>query len=407
MSRIFGILCCAAALMPSGAFAEGLTGAWSGKLNVTPQNALRIVFNVDGESVTMDSPDQNAYGIPCEVAHLSADSLNVGVKRLGMNYAGALRGDSLVGTFRQGMYRFPLTLSPGVKKAVRPQTPQPPFPYTSEDVTVIAADAVLAGTLTMPAGASADTPVALLVSGSGLQNRDEELFEHRPFAVLADFLARNGIATLRYDDRGCGESKGDARNATTADFAADAEAAVRWLRSSGRFSKVGLIGHSEGGIIGYMLGARPETLDFIISVAGPSVPGETILTYQNTLALIDSGKDEATAEQMARTIVANLMEQKSTGPWMAYFLRQDPASAMKDIHIPAFIIYGEKDTQVPPSLNLGPAQAAAPQATVKTYPGLNHLMQHASTGRLSEYVEIEETIAPEVLTDIAAFIRSL
>lgn len=440
------ILSFALSLGAFGISAQGIEGSWSGNLKVTPQTSLKLVFQISPESITIDSPDQNAFGIEGELRHLSADSVSVAVPSLGMDYSGKLIAGIIVGQFRQGAFSTPLMLTPGEKKANRPQTPQPPFPYTTEEITVQAPEAVLSGTLTIPENASKSTPVVVLVSGSGLQNRDEELFEHKPFAVIADWLAKNGIASLRYDDRGYGESKGDPKNATTADFAKDARAVVEYLRSLGRFSKVGLIGHSEGGMIAYMLGDDPKTLDFIVSIAGPSVSGAEINAYQNKVALINSGIDATTAEKFAEALLkANLyrlnnpavsvvkeellrefypqyddspmtrklsesitatLSLEKIQPWMEYFLKSDPSSDMRKLKIPAFVIYGEKDCQVPPSLNLEPAKASAPKAIVKCYPDLNHMMQHAKTGAVQEYKEIEETFSPEVLSDIVSFIKS-
>lgn len=424
-----------------------ITGTWSGALNVTPQNSLKIVFNINADAVTMDSPDQNAYGIKCDINHLSADSINIKVPQLVMDYAGRLVNDTISGVFRQGAFKVPLILTSGVKKAIRPQTPQPPFTYKTEDVIINAPDAVLAGTLTIPENSTDTTPVVVLVSGSGLQNRDEELFEHKPFAVIADYLANNGIASLRYDDRGYGESKGNNDTATTEDYAADAEAVVKYLRQTGKFSKIGIIGHSEGGLISYMIGAKPKVLDFIVSIAGPSVTGAEINAYQNKVALINTGIDPQIAEEFgcallkaltyrlnnspltsvsdemlldiypqynASPVTRNLGEHISATltkekiqPWMEYFLRYDPASDLSRLTIPAFIIYGEKDCQVPPSLNLKPVKEKLPDSKVKVYPGLNHLMQHAISGNIDEYKNIEETISPELLSDIASFIKSL
>lgn len=426
--------------------AQEITGTWSGNLKVTPQTSLKLVFNISPETVTIDSPDQNAFGIEGNLKHLSADSVSISIPSLMMDYSGKLIANFIIGQFSQGNFKTPLILNPGVKKANRPQTPQPPFPYTTEEVTVQAPDALLAGTLTIPENTSKSTPVVVLVSGSGLQNRDEELFEHKPFAVIADYLARNGIASLRYDDRGCGESKGIYEDATTADFAQDAKAIVEYLRNSGHFSKVGLIGHSEGGMIAYILGGQAKMLDFIVSIAGPAVSGAEINAYQNKVSLINSGVDESTAEQFAAALLkANLYRLKNPAvsdvsddflrgiypqfeesplarklsesitatlsmekiqPWMEYFLKYDPASDMTKLKIPAFIIYGEKDCQVPPSLNLEPARTNVPNAKVKCYKDLNHMMQHAKTGALQEYKEIEETISEEVLSDIVEFINS-
>ena len=426
--------------------AHDITGTWSGILKINPQNSMRLVFHIAQDSITMDSPDQNAYGIEGQLRYLSDDSLSMGVTGLRMNFTGKLINDSLVGTFRQGPFTLPLTLAAGVKRAKRPQTPQPPFPYTTEDVTITAPEAVLSGTLVVPEHATKPTPVVVLVSGSGQQNRDEELFEHKPFAVIADYLARRGIASLRYDDRGYGKSKGLLDNATTSDFAEDARAVVNYLHQSGRFDRIGMIGHSEGGMIACMLGAEPGVLDFIVSIAGPAVSGAEINAYQNKIALINSGIDSLHAEQfetallkalryrltntplstvsdeqlldiypqrddspvtrnLGNTITATLT-MTTIQPWMEYFLRFDPAHVMSNVKIPAMIIYGEKDCQVPPSLNIEPAKRYIPTANVRSYPELNHLMQHAKTGNVDEYKNIEETFSEEVLSDITTFIPS-
>ncbi|MDE6368230.1 MAG: lysophospholipase, partial [Muribaculaceae bacterium] len=411
---------------------------------------LKLVFHIaKDKAVTMDSPDQGAYGIECNTVYLSSDSINVKVPSLRVNYAGHLTGDNIEGTFKQGMMKLPLVLEPGENKAKRPQTPVAPFPYTTEDVKISNSDnsVVLAGTLTIPENATKKTPIVVMVTGSGLQNRDEELFEHKPFAVIADYLARNGIASLRYDDRGFGESTGDATQATTADFASDAKAVVDWIHSQRRFGKIGIIGHSEGGQIAYILGAKKHGPDFIVSIAGPSIKGTKTIAYQNKIALLKSAIPQQQAEDfetaiekvldyklthpnqssVADTLVAELYPQhnddlvtrqlataiktslttQDANPWMTYFLAYDPANDMKALKIPTLIIYGEKDRQVPPSLNAAPARKFAPKATVKEYPGLNHLMQHAVTGDVEEYKTIEETISPEVLSDIVNFIKSV
>ncbi len=430
--------------------AGDLTGSWSGQLKLPTKHSLKLVFHINPDgAVTMDSPDQGAHGIECMTVFLSDDSINIKNLKLRVNYAGHLEGDKIVGTFKQGMMKLPLTLHPGENKAKRPQTPAPPFPYTTEEVSIPAPgdSIVLAATLTVPENASKRTPVVILVTGSGLQNRDEELFEHKPFAVIADYLARNGIASLRYDDRGFGQSSGDPTKATTADFAADAKAVADWISKQRRFGKVGIIGHSEGGMIAYILGAQKHGPDFIISIAGPSIKGTKTIAYQNKIALINSSIPEQQAEDFesaiekvveykltaspqpedADSLIAEFYPQHdddivtrqlaaaiktsltadSSNPWMDYFLAYDPASDIKSLKIPALIIYGEKDRQVPPSLNAAPARNYAPKATVKVYPGLNHLMQHAVTGDVDEYKTIEETISPEVLADIVDFIKSV
>lgn len=447
--RKFLFTACALLFTYSVAASESIGGTWSGKLQLGAQRSLKLVFHISASdsTVTMDSPDQGAKGIECEVLYLSDDSVSCRVSKMRMSYNGALADGVIEGTFKQGAYNFPLSLHRGEDKVNRPQTPVPPFPYSIESVTVANDSVSLSGTLCVPQNYSASTPVILLVSGSGLQNRDEELFEHKPFAVIADYLARNGIASLRYDDRGIGESTGDVLNATTADFAADAKMMIEWLRSKNRFGKIGLVGHSEGGQIAYMLGSKNNVLDFIVAIAGPSIRGNKTIAFQNKVALVKSGIAENIADEFAtalekafeyklaypevteisdekikelypqcnedmftRQLVASMksmLAAQPSNPWMMFFLDYDPEADLKALAIPALIIYGEKDRQVPPSLNLAPALRHATGAQVKSYPELNHLMQHAVTGEVEEYSSIEETISPEVLADIAAFIKGL
>lgn len=431
------------------AMADLIDGAWSGKLQIGPRQALTLIFNISRETntITMDSPDQGAREIPCEVDELTPDSVSCQIKSLGINFDGVLKEGEIHGNFKQGPYKFPLILKRGAEKANRPQNPQPPYPYSIQEVTVSNDSVSLAGTLVLPEGYGPKTPVVVLVTGSGLQNRDEELFEHRPFAVIADYLARNGIASLRYDDRGFGESVGNGFDATTADFASDARMMVEWLRNNTQLGKIGIIGHSEGGLIAYMLAARDKNIDFIVSIAGPSVKGTKIIAYQNKRNLSKSGIEGKTADdfvaaleksfdyklenpaagvlspekleelypqwnesEISRSLAGNLkavIEAAPSNPWMIYFLAYDPAADMRAMGCPALIIYGENDQQVPSFLNLEPARQYASRAVVKSYPGLNHLMQHAHTGDIEEYRLIEETISPEVLADMAAFINSL
>ncbi|MCM1138266.1 MAG: lysophospholipase [Muribaculum sp.] len=392
--------------------AESIDGDWTGKLNLGGGRGLKLVFHIsaDPELSTIDSPDQGAYGLKCQIDYLSADSVSLSIPSLMMNYKGKLVNDKLQGVFQQRGMKLPLSLEAGFGKVNRPQTPHPPFPYKEEQVKVRNAEgnSTLAGTLTIPDGCSSATPVVILVSGSGIQNRDEELFEHKPFEVIADYFARNEIATLRYDDRGCGESTGDIDSATTADFASDAKAVMDWMRSQKRFEKIGILGHSEGGLISYILAASWDSPDFIVSVAGPSVAGAKILDYQNKTILMKKGVGEADAEMQAVAARRRIeMDQNPKMKWMQYFLKYDPADDMEKIQAPAFIAYGEKDQQVPPSINLEAAKRLVPHAEVKCYPGLNHMMQHADTGGVEEYGKIEETFSTEVLADIVSFINGL
>lgn len=236
-------------------FSHAQTGTWSGKLDVQGTK-ISLVFHLDEEKPTVDSPDQGAKGIPIQVTRGEYGSITIKVPSIGATYKGQWLVKQIVGTFMQMGASLPLTLTPGVEKLNRPQTPQGPFPYAQEEVSFANGDAVLKGTLVLPEGYSRKTPVLIMITGSGLQNRDEEIYEHKPFAVIADALARAGIATLRYDDRGFGESTGDLVHCTTEDMKNDALAGIGLLRE--RFDRVGIIGHSEGGTIALMLAAEKK-----------------------------------------------------------------------------------------------------------------------------------------------------
>lgn len=323
-------------------------GSWTGKL-ATARTELTIVFNFseapDGSlKATMDSPDQGAEGIEAEVDESAYPAIKLSVPSLYVSYSGLLFRESLVGTFSQAGQSFPLTLTKGTEVMKRPQTPEPPYPYLTEEVSFVneAAGAVLAGTLSLPEGYEAGTagkPVAVvMVSGSGQQNRDEEIFGHRPFLVIADFLARKGVASLRYDDRGTGASEGgDVVNATTEDFMEDALAAVEFLRSSGRFSKIGVLGHSEGGSIAFMLGAR-GAVDFVISLAGPGVRGDRALTAQVNRIMELSGQPGMVSEEMYRQNA-----RLEGNPWLNWFIDYDPSEDISSIHCPVMALNGSKD----------------------------------------------------------------
>ena len=265
--------------------ASAQTGTWSGKLDVQGTK-LSLVFHLDEENPTMDSPDQGTKGIPIEVTRTAAGSITIKVPSIGATYEGLWLIKQIAGTFKQMGASLPLTLTPGEEKLNRPQTPQGPFPYAQEEVSFANGDAVLKGTLVLPEGCSRKTPVLIMITGSGLQNRDEEIYEHKPFAVIADALARAGIATLRYDDRGFGESTGDLVHCTTEDMKNDAIAGIGLLRE--RFDRVGIIGHSEGGTIALMLAAEKKA-DFIVSLAGMVVSGKETLLWQNRVSLAAAG----------------------------------------------------------------------------------------------------------------------
>lgn len=429
--------------------ASNLEGNWEGKLMINPEMGLRLGINISnsGEStvVTMDSPDQGAYGIPVEVDYISSDSINLAVPQLMLRYKGKREGDSIKGDFTQGPLSLPLILKPKVTSWNRPQTPQPPFPYLNEEVIFQSSldNANLYGTLLKPDFADSRVPVVLLINGSGTQNRDEEIFGHKPFAVIADYLARNGIASLRYDDRGFDASTGQSPNPTTYENAMDALGAIKFLKNKG-FSKIGVIGHSEGGLIADKVANEGNLIDFIIEIGGPTVPGDSILIFQNEFLLKDGGLPEEyvsmyidamqglfdsqkeknpvtfdesryaifSEENLSNPVIAPLAKNlrdnfSDLSPWVKYFINYDPMEDIKNISVPVFMLYGQNDTQVPPSLNLPVLEKNKPDIKVKVYPELNHLMQHSKTGKFTEYAEIEETISPEVLEDIKLFIQSL
>lgn len=409
-----------AAMVTMAARAQQISGTWNGQLDLQVMK-LNLVFHFDG-GCTLDSPDQGAKGIAGEVKELSEQRVDVAFPSIGAGFSGDLKDGKIVGTFRQMGREIPLTLSRGELVRQRPQTPLPPYPYATHEVTFKNddANATLAGTLTLPANFEAlkKRPVVLMVTGSGLQNRDEELFDHKPFAVIADYLARHGIASLRYDDRGFGQSTGDVANATTADFAQDAEAGIRFLRSM-NFSRVGILGHSEGGSVAFMLGAR-QAVDFIVALAAPGIKGDTLLVEQTNALLQLSGQPATmTLKQMRLT-----MAMQETNPWFDFFTEYDPADDIKATKCPVFALNGSLDKQVLPESNLNAiynlqstiynskpnTQHLTPNTqhpTIKLYPGLNHLFQHATTGATTEYNHIEETISEEVLRDIAEWIGNL
>ena len=380
-----------------------------GKLNLGPQSltiVLHVNCNAQGKvECTLDSPDQGVKGIAVETDYCSSDSISVSLASLALSYQGKLKGDEIVGTFIQGQ-SFPLILKRGEEKLNRPQNPVTPYPYKTEEVAFknVADGATLVGILSYPVGyKKGKTPVVLMVTGSGQENRDEEIFDHKPFLVIADYLARHGVATLRYDDRGFGKSTGgDVEHATTLDFMRDAASGVDFLRTSKQFGKVGILGHSEGGSIAFMLGAKGK-IDFVISMAGIGVKGDTALTAQANKILELTGQSMRFSTHQYRM---NAIIERS--PWLNFFIDYDPSEDISKTLCPVMAINGSRDVQVIPSLNLMGIKAhLKPNSKniIKEYPSLNHLFQHCKTGNVLEYRMIEETISPEVLEDIVRFIK--
>ena len=425
-----------------------IDGAWSGTLD-TGSVKLRLVFHVmntaNGLKATLDSVDQGANGIPVGTVTRKEASIRFDAPAINGVYDAKIAGDRMEGTWSQNGYSFPLVLQ-RIKNASelqpprRPQVPKPPFPYAARDVQYEnkLGSVTLAGTLTIPKG-SGPFPAVLLIAGSGAHDRDEALMGHKPFLVLADHLSRHGIVVLRSDKRGVGESDGVYATATTNDFAFDAAAGVAFLQTVPQVNRhrIGLVGHSEGGIIAPIVAAQNPDVAFIVLLAGSGVPGDRIIVDQvRLIAEADGATPEQAAAAAARQqailelvkkgdnaqLRAMLREKLPeaavgssiatlTSPWYRNFIVYDPATALRKVKCPVLAIAGSKDLQVPPHENLAAIRAALEAGgnrhveTVEL-PGLNHLFQHARSGSPSEYASIEETMAPEAMEKIAGWINA-
>ncbi len=438
---------------------------WEGKLNIGAGLSLRLVVHVrktdEGKlTATMDSPDQGAKGLKVDHITLDKKTLAFEMKAILGKYEGTLNteGTQADGTWTQAGRDFPLILKVTDKltELRRPQTPKPPFPYKVIEVSYPnkSGGVTLAGTLTEPESPG-PFPALILISGSGAQDRDETIFEHKPFLVLADALTRRGVAVLRIDDRGVGGSTGNTMKSTSDDFAGDVLAGIAFLKARSEIdgTRIGLMGHSEGGIIAPMVASRSSDVAFIILMAGTGLPGEEILYLQGQAILKAMGagekslkrqldvqkrlfeilkteKDEKAAEAKMResakawTESLSEAERKAIGnadaflsaqfkmvqsPWFRYFLTYDPRPALAKVHCPVLAIIGEKDRQVPVKENLSQIEAALKTAgnhrvTAKELPGLNHLFQKCTTGTPSEYAQIEQTLDPSAISVIADWI---
>ena len=402
---------------------------WSGKLNVFGTE-LSLVFHLNSDSCTLDSPDQGIKGVPAKL-ETTAVGVKVTIPTINATYEGVYYKENIMGTFKQHGQAFPLTLKKGALKRNRPQTPVGPFPYQTQEASFSNGETVLKGTLVLPENHTPNTPVLLMVTGSGLQNRDEEVFEHKPFAVIADALARQGIATLRYDDRGFGESTGDLVNVTTEDLKNDALAGVELLRK--QFRKVGVLGHSEGGTIGLMLAAEGK-VDFVVSLAGGVISFEKTLLEQNRWTLQQAGYSQDVTDRYCSALESlfdklkagenpepanhglpaeleqnlKMAQAQSSTPYMRYFLGLDLTESLGKITCPVLALNGTKDRQVDCEANLNALRGGlAGQKEIKAMEGLNHMFQHCNTGDPSEYKDIEETFAPETLDIITTWLKGV
>jgi fermentation-respiration switch protein FrsA (DUF1100 family) len=449
-------------------FAQDITGQWNGLLKV-PGAQLRVVLNITktdtGYSATMDSPDQGAKGIPVTTTSFENNKLSLAIPAGRIEYNGELKDNAVVGMFKQNGMEFPMDLSREViekQEPKRPQEPKEPFAYYTEEVTFTNTkdNITLAGTVTLPKKEGV-FPVVVLISGSGPQNRNEELLGHKPFLVLSDYLTKHGIAVLRYDDRGVAQSKGDFKTATTVDFSTDVESAVAYLktRKDINVKKIGLIGHSEGGVVAPMVAAHSKDVNFIVLLAGTGIPGDQLLLLQQELIaraegatdaeiesskitnrkafdMILASKDPATLNADLTKYLTYLIKNPPKGetpptkpegmsdegfvalqvsqianPWMVYFIKYNPATALEKVTCPVLAVNGEKDLQVPPKENLSAINKALLKAgnknvTVHEFQGLNHLFQECKTGSPNEYAEIEQTFSPIALEYITQWVMN-
>ncbi len=443
----------------------GMVGEWKGALDVGV--TLRLALHVKsaeggGLTAVFDSLDQGAT-LPVDTITFEGGTLRFAIDQIKGSYEGSMNddGSAVEGTWSQGGRSIPLTFYRTAEAFAleRPQTPKAPFPYDSRDVTFPneAAGIELAGTVLTPAGAG-PFPAVVFITGSGAQDRDEALMGHRPFLVIADALARRGIASLRYDDRGAGASGGDHMGSTVGDFAGDAAAALAFLATQPKIDPkaIGILGHSEGGLTGPKLAAESSAVDFLVLLAPPGEPLRSLLMRQGRDIMTQKGIDPALIDQAMAAQEKNLaliadpsipsddlakqlrqradarrasfseQERAALGlddgtidqsiqigisAWFRSLMRENPAVYLRTIKVPVLALFGTKDIQVDADVNSQALRTALQEAgdqdvSIRIMPGLNHLFQHAGTGAVEEYGQIEETISPEVLTIIGDWIEA-
>lgn len=444
------------------AFSQSPQGDWYATLKAAD---LPLVFHIkkDGKKtvITVDSPKQEAYNMPAEITLLKGNQINVEMKNMGVTYEGIYYPDSISGIFQQGAIVENMTFFNQLKepdKVRRPQNPKPPYNYNSEEITFphLKDSFNLAGTITLPKR-QLPSPAIVLVSGSGPQNRDEEMMGHRPFWVLADYLTNLGYAVLRYDDRGTYNSQGRFSSATTLDFASDAESAVKYLRNRNDIdpNKIVIMGHSEGGLIANILGARIDNLSGIVSLAGTSIRGDSILNIQTRLLAKSIGEKESQMEltheyneavwnavisassmkdlennldliskkhvkrlmkkgfikRSEKADVIKSVEQTVLNPWMYEFIKYSPSQDIPNIMCHVLVLIGSKDIQVTSKENIAGYKNLLPKNgklhTIKELKGLNHLFQKCTTCTVSEYGQLEETFSMDAMEEIRDFLQEI
>ena len=433
--RWFLVLMAAVAGMAAGA--ADFCGEWSGKLSVGVAS-LKVVLHVekqgDGYVCTFDSPMQGAYGIPC-AATVQGDSLKVEMESIDAAFKGVMSADgAIVGDFSQMGQSLPLTFHRVVKEAEAPK------PYKETEVMVDAGGGVqLAGTFSLPQG-DGPFPAVVMLTGSGAQDRNETIGDYKPFAQIADSLARHGIAVLRCDDRGVGGSSIASGYETTADFAADALGMLRALKTYAGVdsTRVGYIGHSEGGLIAILNATKGAR--FIVTLAAPGVKGKDLLMKQNekvaqvtgaeltedkkemleaVFTAVDTEESESMLTRQLKLLLAelplnvrNAQIEAFTTPWYRYFVRLDPTDALKaiakDKKVAMLALNGEMDAQVDADQNLTAIKAQVPQAQIRRYPMLNHMFQPCeSIAKSLDYVGNPNPFSPEAITEIIHFIQGI
>ncbi|MFL9843004.1 alpha/beta hydrolase family protein [Flavobacterium rhizosphaerae] len=443
--------------------AQDINGTWYGLLSFPGGDLhinIHLTQNGENYTATMDIPEQGAENIPLNDVAFENNTLVFALKQAQITYKGTYENNGFTGTFKQGSTELPLNFSRQEVTVVapkRPQEPKSPYPYYEENVTFKndKAGITLAGTLTLPKK-EGNFPAVILISGSGAQDRNSELLDHKPFLVLADYLTRNGIAVLRYDDRGTAESTGDFATATSQDFATDAAAAYMYLKTRKEVNpkKIGLMGHSEGGLIAPLVASENAGVAFVVMLAGPAIAGDEILMLQNYMIGKADNMPEEELTKLGKTNrkIYDLVKQENdiptlktklkavydteskalfiskgipasrvdeyidaqvdglASPWYINFIKYNPAPALEKVKCPILALYGEKDLQVAPTANIEALKRIVEKSgnkkvTIKELPGLNHLFQTTETGAPAEYRQIEETFSPTALNEISTWIK--
>ncbi len=427
-------------------YGQEIVGKWNGLLKIQGAE-LRLIFNIEKSGKTyvstMDSPDQGAKGLPVKKTTYKNSILKIEMPDFGIKYEGKMTHNGIIdGIFKQAGLEIPLKLSKKEVVIKRPQEPIKPYPYYCEEITFKnkKANIKLAGTLTLPKK-KGKFPAVILISGSGAQNRNEELANHKPFLVLSDYLTKKGIAVLRFDDRGVAESTGSFNTATTFNFASDVESAIKYLKTRKEIdkNKIGLIGHSEGGTIACIIASRNKDVDFIVSMAGSMLRGDKLLLLQKSKIEKEMGINQTAINQrqvilkkaykmildkkLSQAVLKNklytyfkaqydkrmgeALTKQLSSIWMITFVRLDPTKYISKINCPMLALNGKKDLQVPTTENLNALKANfknKKKLTIKEFDNLNHLFQECTTGLPTEYGTIKQTISPKVLDCIASWI---